>query len=110
MAELLGLRFPRFSRMSAQSLSEDTRLVVSKDQVSCDLAGEAAILNLKSGVYFGLDPVGARVWSLLQQPATLSHLCDALVEEYEVERPSLEIDLRDLLSELIAQGLVEVAK
>jgi len=52
-------------------LSEESRLVVSKDQVSCDLAGEAAILNLKNGVYYGLDPVGARIWNLIQEPRKL---------------------------------------
>ena len=43
-------------------------MVATKDQVSCDLAGEAAILNIKSGVYYGLDPVGARIWNLMQEP------------------------------------------
>jgi hypothetical protein len=32
---------------------------LSQNQVSCNLGGEAAILNLKSGIYFGLNPVGA---------------------------------------------------
>ncbi len=51
---------------------------LSRDQISCDLAGEAPILNLKSGVYFGLDAVGARIWSLLQKPVMLAEICDAL--------------------------------
>ena len=27
-----------------------------------ELHGEGVLLNLKTGVYFGLDPVGARIW------------------------------------------------
>ena len=53
--------------MSA-TISDRSVVVAAKDQVSCDLAGEAAILNIKSGVYYGLDPVGARIWSLVQEP------------------------------------------
>ena len=46
----------------------------AKDQVWCELAQEAVILNFKSGVYFGLNPVAARVWSLIQEPRTVSAL------------------------------------
>ena len=41
------------------TISDRSIVVAAKDQVSCDLAGEAAILNMKNGVYYGLDPVGA---------------------------------------------------
>jgi Coenzyme PQQ synthesis protein D (PqqD) len=95
--------------MGMSSLSDEATVVVSKDQVSCDLAGEAAILNLKNGVYYGLNAVGARVWNLVQEPKTFAALRDTLLAEYEVEAPKLETDLRDLLGELAEQGLIEVA-
>jgi len=97
-------------QMSTLSFPEGSRIAASKDQVSCDLAGEAAILNLKSGVYFGLDPVGARVWSLLQKPVTLAEICDTLTQEYDVERDRLEADLRELISDLTEHGLVQIAE
>src|SRR5205807_1943355 len=90
------------------SLSNESRIVVAKDQVSCDLAGEAAILNLKNGVYYGLDPVGARIWNLVQEPKTFDELRQTLLGEYEVEAARLEQDLRDLLAKLAEQGLVEI--
>ncbi|HMH50414.1 MAG TPA: PqqD family protein [Candidatus Acidoferrum sp.] len=83
---------------------------MSKDQVSCDLQGEAAILHLKSGVYYGLDPVGARIWTLVQQPKTFSELRSTLLGEYDVEAARLEADLRDLLNKLAEQGLVEISE
>lgn len=94
--------------MGLISLSNESRVVVSKDQVSCDLAGEVAILDLKSGVYYGLDPVGARIWSLIQAPTTFAEIRDTLLDCYDVEKARLESDIRDLLDELAEQGLVEV--
>jgi hypothetical protein len=90
-------------------VSEQSRIVVTRDQVSCDLAGEAVILNLNKGVYYRLDPVGARVWSLIQEPRTFAELRDALLGEYEVDAASLESDLRDLLNQLAEQGLIDAA-
>jgi hypothetical protein len=90
-------------------LSADTRIVLSSDQVSCDLAGEAAIVNLKNGVYYGLDPVGARVWNLLRAPVTFAQLLDTLLCVYEVERLTLESDIEKFVHQLAEQGLVEIS-
>lgn len=89
-------------------LDADTRMVAARDQVSAWLDGEAVVLNLADGVYYGLNPVGATVWTLLEQPRTLAELRDALVAEYDVDAPTAEADLRRLLGELAQRGLVEV--
>jgi hypothetical protein len=94
----------------AVALAIESRVVASKDQVSSDLGGEAAILNLKNSVYYGLDPIGARVWQLIQEPITLGQIRDVLRAEYDVEPAQLEADLRDLLQELAEQGLVEITQ
>ena len=91
------------------TLSAGSRVVASREQVSCDLGGEAAILNLKNSVYYGLDPVGARVWTLLQQPKSVKELCDAIVQEFEVTPEQCESDLFALLDQLMVEGLVEAA-
>ncbi|MGC1203219.1 MAG: PqqD family peptide modification chaperone, partial [Candidatus Acidiferrales bacterium] len=69
---------------------------------------EASILNLKNTVYYGLDPVGARVWTLLQQPRSVEQLRDTLLEDYEVESARCENDLLSLLEKMRAEGLIEV--
>lgn len=85
-----------------------TRLVAARDQVSVEVEGEAVILSLADGVYYGLDPVGARVWTLLEQPRTVAELRDAVVAEWEVDAPTAERDLLVLLDALAERGLVEV--
>lgn len=85
-----------------------TTIVAAKDQVSCDLGGEAAILNLKSGVYYGLDPVGARIWNLIQTPKTLAQIRAALLEDYDVEPDRCERDLSELLEQLASAELIEI--
>lgn len=94
--------------MSAIRLLDQSRIAISADQVSCDLAGEVAILNLKNSTYYGLDPVGASVWSLIQQPKTFAEIRDALLSIYEVDSAQLESDLQVLLGELSAQGLIDI--
>ncbi len=90
------------------SISEKSVVVATKNQVSCDLAGEAAILNVKSGVYYGLDPVGARIWDLMQQPRVVAEIQQTIVGEYDVESERCARDLFQLLDKLLAEGLIEV--
>jgi hypothetical protein len=90
------------------NISERSVVVATKDQVSCDLAGEAAILNIKNGVYYGLDPVGARIWNLVQQPREVAEIQNAITEEYDVEPERCARDLVRLLEKLLAEGLIEV--
>jgi hypothetical protein len=83
-------------------------IVATTEQVSCSLGDESAILNRKNSVYYGVNPVGARVWSLLQQPRSVTELRDTLLDEYEVGPDRCERDLLDLLEKMRGEGLIEV--
>ena len=89
-------------------VSGDSTVVAAKDQVSSDLGGEVAILDLKAGVYYGLDAVGARIWSLIQEPRTVNEIRNILLEEYEVQPERCERDLLALLQRLADEGIIEV--
>lgn len=94
--------------MAKGSISTNSRIVVTKDQVSCDLSGEGAILNLKSGVYFGLNTVGASIWKLIQEPRSVREIQNAIQEEYEVEPKRCEQDILELLEELLTHELIKI--
>jgi len=91
-----------------ESLRTSSIVVAAKEQVSCPLGDEAAVLNLKNSVYYGLDSVGSRVWTLLQQPRSVGELRDTLLSEYEVEARRCEQDLLALLESMRSEGLIEV--
>ena len=89
-------------------ISLNSTVEAAGNQVSSDLGGEVAILNLKSGVFYDLDNVGARIWSLIQRPRTVTEIRDVLLEEYDVEPERCERDLLVLLDQLTAEGLIKV--
>ena len=88
--------------------SSDVVVVASPAQISADLAGEVAVLHLKSGIYYGLDAVGARIWSLLREPQTVGHIQSTLVSEYDVDPDQCAADVIALLEKLSAEGLIEL--
>jgi hypothetical protein len=91
------------------AFTPDTVLVAAREQVSAEVEGEAVILNLADGVYYGLDGVGARVWEMLREPRSLAELRDAITAEYDVDAETAWRDLLELLGDLSARRLVEPA-
>ena len=91
-------------------LAQDARVIVGEGVLFQQLQDEAVLLNLGSGQYFGLDPVGTRIWNLLAEGKPLADVVATIVAEYEVETGKCETDLLKLLGDLEAQGLVSVAR
>ncbi len=85
------------------------RLAPSPDAVESAVGDETVLLHLKSGTYFGLDPIGTRIWALLKEGLTPAELCQEIASEYEVEPATVEADARRFLGELQANGIVEDA-
>lgn len=88
--------------------SKDSTVVAIKEQVSCVVGEEAVILHLKDGTYYGLNAVGAAIWSLIQEPRTVADLREAVQRQFEVGAAQCERDLKSLLESLAKAGLVEV--
>ena len=89
-------------------ITEDSVIVIADDLTSANLQGEAVILNLKSGSYFGVNEVGARILELVKEPVTVSAILSILSKEYDVDREMLETDVVGFLREMQDQHLIQV--
>lgn len=76
--------------------------------VACNVMEETVLLDLNSGVYFGLDPVGTRIWAMLGSPRRISDLRDDLLQEFDIDAPACERSVCQFMNELATKGLVEV--
>ena len=79
---------------------------LSPDVVFRDLEGEAVILDLASGRYFGLNAVGTRIWTLLDAGMPLERIVDTLAGEYDADARQIARDVTTLIDELSSRGLI----
>jgi hypothetical protein len=96
------------SAFDMTTLSLQSTVSAVKDQVSCNLGGEAVILSMKNGVYYSLNPVGVRIWQLIGTPIVVHEIRDTLLREFEVEPKRCEDELLALLQDLEHEGLIAV--
>jgi hypothetical protein len=92
----------------APQLNAASRIVASKNQVSATLTGEAVILDMDQGAYYGLDAVGSRIWALIQEPRALDDVAATIEAEFDVTRERALADLLVLAGDMASRGLVEV--
>lgn len=69
-------------------------------------SGEIVFLDLGSESYFGLDPVGAAMYTSLREHGSLDRAIESLLAEYEVDADTLRRDLTALCEQLVERGLL----
>ena len=89
-------------------LSLSSRVRISETTLVQELGGEAVLLELSRGVYYGLDAIGTRIWNLLADGRTVDETVAALVEEYDVASPAAAADVLSLVRELEERRLLEI--
>jgi hypothetical protein len=92
--------------MAMAEVSMQTKLRVADDVVFRNLDGEAVLLSIGSGLFFGLTPVATRIWELIDRGDALSDILATLVAEYDAPASVLEHDLRELAAQLVERRLV----
>lgn len=80
----------------------------SPDHVATDMAGETVVLDMKSGMYYGMEEVGALIWNFLTEPRTLLEIREAVLEAYEIDPESCDRDIVTFLGAMETAGLVEI--
>ena len=90
-------------------IAPSQKLVISDEVLGQEIDGESVLLDLRSEKYFGLNPVGTRVWQLLNERKSMGNMLDILHSEYAVNRKQLEKDVGDLLERMLQAGLVTLS-
>jgi len=68
--------------------------------------GEAIIVNLDTGAYYSLTGIGAEIWDLLQEGASLETLLSWINGHYAGEPQQIAAGVTALIEELLAEQLV----
>ena len=79
--------------------------VADPEVVASEVDGGAALLDLRSSQYYGLNPVGSFVWDQIQSPRTLDDIVDAVAEAFDVQPDACRADIDRLLVQVCDAGV-----
>jgi hypothetical protein len=86
--------------------SESRQVIKAPDVLLQDLEGEAVLLNLRNGQYYGLDENSYHMYKALTSSLSIQAAYEALSQEYEIEPGQLRSDLDGFLAHLLENGLL----
>lgn len=78
------------------------------EMIETEVDGELVALHVDNGTCYGFNGTATRIWALIEQPKRLSELKAELLAEFDVDPSTCEAQLKELLDELAADGLVEI--
>ena len=84
----------------------EQRFSVPSHVLSRSVGEDTVLLDLHQDEYFSLSKVGARVWSLVMDGTGFEAIVDQIAESYAVDRAVVEADVRALVTDLLASGLL----
>jgi hypothetical protein len=84
----------------------ETKLSIPPQVMSRLVGDETVLLDLASGVYFGLDGVGKRIWESVADGDNLSQAVEVIIAEYEVDEAQAQADVLAFASDLVERGLL----
>ena len=87
-------------------MDQNTVYKTHPEVVSTQTGDELVLLSFKTDTYYGLNPVGLRIWELLGEGASVNTLCATLGAEYDVSEEVLRRDILTVMSDLDAQSLI----
>ena len=90
-----------------KQLTLTDRVSVPDAVVSRELDGETVLLNLDTGIYFGLDAVATDIWRAIQQGGMLQDAFESACAWYDVDTAVLKADLLRLVNQMAAKGLLQ---
>lgn len=89
-------------------MGEDKIVRRTGEMIETEVDGELVALHVDNGTCYGFNGTATRIWAMIEQPRRLSELKEELLREFDVDPSTCEAQLKDLLDELAADGLVEI--
>ena len=89
-------------------ISDENRFTAIKDHLYTDLKEEGIILSLKNGKYYGVNGVGACIWTVIQSPATFQDIQSAVMREYDVNQELCRDEVLAFLKMMREEELIEI--
>jgi hypothetical protein len=93
----------------ADEITGDTRISRTGDWLSADTGDGAVMMSPSATQYIGLSGTAGRIWALLETPQTLSELCVALADEYQVTADEVRADVQEFVAGLAERGALALA-
>ncbi|WP_173012800.1 PqqD family protein [Niveispirillum sp. SYP-B3756] len=89
------------------TITSETRISqASPPPLFSEVDDEVVMLDVISGCYYNLDPVGSDIWKRLQNVMSVGELCAALQRDYNADAETIQHDVIPWLDQMLERDLI----
>jgi len=77
--------------------------------VHSDMDGEIVMMSIEQGEYYGIDAIGAEIWTMLEEARSIREICASLCERYDVDESVCQQDVMRFLEQMVERKIIETA-
>jgi len=74
--------------------------------IAAKVGDDLVMMSVETGVYIGLNSVGARIWELIEAPAEVDELVARLTEEFDAAPDACRRDVEAFLADLEGRQVI----
>ncbi len=89
------------------TINLESGFVIPPPVMSRLVGDETVLMDLSTGIYFGLDGVGKRIWETIAEGRNLAEVTATIAAEYEVDEARAQADVIEFVGELVERGLLQ---
>jgi hypothetical protein len=78
----------------------------SSEIIDGSLDNNQVMMDLDNGKYYGLNPVGKRIWELIEQPKTLDEITERLLSEYDLSAEQCKQEVQVFMEKAVKYGII----
>lgn len=86
----------------------NSKIVRIDDFISSKMDDETIMLNIDKGEYYGINPIGSRIWELLEKPLTILELSNLLINEFDIDIDNCKKDVSVFIQHLQNKNMVKL--
>lgn len=93
--------------MTHNGICSESIIRRNEDLLSSDIDGEIVMMSIENGSYYGVNPIGSRIWDIVRNPVKVSDIISVLLKEYDVSKDICENDVLTFLNTLYNEHIIQ---
>lgn len=93
--------------MTHNGICSESIIRRNEDLLSSDIDGEIVMMSIENGSYYGVNPIGSRIWDIVRNPVKVSDIISVLLKEYDVSKDICEKDVLTFLNTLYNERIIQ---
>ncbi|MEA1877569.1 MAG: PqqD family protein [Bacteroidota bacterium] len=72
-----------------------------------ELDDQQVMMHIDKGMYYGLNPIGKRIWDMLEKPKSFEEMTQTLLQEFEVSEQQCKKEVQEFLDDAIEKDILK---